>query len=112
MLEMFTAPECLRPYLLIFLLAKMFILIHFFFSPLRRYKYKNFICTVFLFFAQMLSHVQLCNPMGYSPPGSSVHGILLARILEWVAIPPLKGVSWSQGSNPHLLCLLHWQVDS
>ena len=28
----------------------------------------------------------LCDPMGYSPPGSSVHGILQARILEWVAI--------------------------
>ena len=29
----------------------------------------------------------LCDPMGCSPPGSSVHGILQARILEWVAIP-------------------------
>ena len=29
----------------------------------------------------------LCNPMGCSPPGSSVHGVLQARILEWVAIP-------------------------
>ena len=28
----------------------------------------------------------LCDPMDYSPPGSSVHGILQARILEWVAI--------------------------
>ena len=28
----------------------------------------------------------LCDPMGYSPPGSSVHGIPQARILEWVAI--------------------------
>ena len=28
----------------------------------------------------------LCNPMNSSPPGSSVHGILQARILEWVAI--------------------------
>ena len=28
----------------------------------------------------------LCNPMDYSPPGSSVHEILQARILEWVAI--------------------------
>ena len=30
----------------------------------------------------------LCNPMDCSPPGSSVHGILQARILEWVAIIP------------------------
>ena len=28
----------------------------------------------------------LCNPMDCSPPGSSVHGILQARILEWIAI--------------------------
>ena len=27
-----------------------------------------------------------CNPMDYSPPGSSLHGILQARILEWIAI--------------------------
>ena len=29
----------------------------------------------------------LCDPMNCSPPGSSVHGILQARILEWVAMP-------------------------
>ena len=29
----------------------------------------------------------LWNPMDHSPPGSSVHGVLQARILEWVAIP-------------------------
>ena len=28
----------------------------------------------------------LCDPMDYNPPGSSVHGIFQARILEWVAI--------------------------
>ena len=28
----------------------------------------------------------LCDPMDYSPPGSSVHGILQARVLEWGAI--------------------------
>ena len=33
------------------------------------------------------SHPTLCNPMDCSPQGSSVHGILPARILEWVAIP-------------------------
>ena len=26
-----------------------------------------------------------CDPLEYSPPGSSVHGLILARILEWVA---------------------------
>ena len=33
------------------------------------------------------------NPMDCSPPGSSVHGILQARILEWVAIPFSRGSS-------------------
>ena len=36
----------------------------------------------------MLSHVRLCDPMGCSLPGSSVHGIFQARLLEWVAFPP------------------------
>ena len=35
----------------------------------------------------LLSCVQLCNPLDCSPPGSSVHGILQARILKWVAMP-------------------------
>ena len=39
------------------------------------------------------SCLTLCNPMDYSPPGSSVRGILQARILEWVAI------SYSRGSS-------------
>ena len=41
----------------------------------------------------------LCDPMDYSPPGSSVHGILQARILEWVAIPFSMGSSQPEGSN-------------
>ena len=35
----------------------------------------------------------LCNPMECSPPGSSVHDILPARILEWSAMPSSKGSS-------------------
>ena len=35
----------------------------------------------------------LCDPMDSGPPGSSVHGILQARILEWVAMPSLRGSS-------------------
>ena len=33
------------------------------------------------------SCLTLCNPLDCSSPGSSVHGILQAKILEWVAIP-------------------------
>ena len=36
----------------------------------------------------------LCNPMDYSLPGSSIHGVFQARVLEWVAI------SFSRGSSP------------
>ena len=39
------------------------------------------------------SYPILCDPMDYSLPGSSVHGILQTRILEWVAIPFSKGSS-------------------
>ena len=37
----------------------------------------------------------LCDPMDCSPSGSSVQGILQARILKWVAIPFSRGSSWS-----------------
>ena len=52
------------------------------------------------------------NPTDCSPPGFSVHGILQARILEWVAIPFFQGISPAQGLNLHLLYLLHWQAGS
>ena len=35
----------------------------------------------------------LCNPMDCNPPGSSVHGILQVRILEWVAMPSSRDLS-------------------
>jgi len=40
------------------------------------------------------SWLALCDPMDCSPPGSCLHGILQARILEWVAIPFSRGSSW------------------
>ena len=39
------------------------------------------------------SCLTLCDPMDYNPPASSVHGILLARILEWVAMPSSREFS-------------------
>ena len=41
----------------------------------------------------------LCNPMDGSSPGSSVHGILQARILEWVALPFARGSSQPRGQT-------------
>ena len=40
------------------------------------------------------SHIQPCNPLDCSTPGSPIHGILQARILEWVAMPSSRGSSW------------------
>ena len=54
------------------------------------------------------------QPHGLWPPGSTVHGILQARTLEWVAIFYSRGSSWSRPSDPWVSnpCLLHWQADS
>ena len=46
----------------------------------------------------------LCNPMDCSPPGFSIHGILQARKLEWVAIPFSRGSSWPMDWT-HVSCI-------
>ena len=58
------------------------------------------------------SHVWLCDPMGCSRQGSSVHRILQARILMLGCHALLQGIFPIQGSNLRLLCLLHWQAGS
>ena len=50
-------------------------------------------------------YLTLCDPMNCNPPGSSIHGILQAGTLEW-------GIFLTQGLNPHLLHLQHWQAGS
>ena len=52
---------------------------------------------------KLLSRVQLCDPMDCSPPGSSMHGIFQARMLEQVAISFSSGPSWPRDRNPGLL---------
>ena len=56
------------------------------------------------------SCLTLCNPMDWSLPGSSVHGILQVRILKWVTMPSSGGSShpqdWSQ--FPHCRWVLYW----
>ena len=42
------------------------------------------------------SRVWLCDPIDCSPPGSSVHGMSQARILEWAALSSYRGSSWSR----------------
>ena len=72
------------------------------------------VLTVYLCFPIFLHSIcsialvtQLCptllTPMDYSMPGFSVHGILQAKILEWVPFPS-PGTFWTQGLNvglPH-----------
>ena len=53
----------------------------------------------------------LRSPMDGSPPGSSVHGILQARILEWVAMPSPRGSSRPRDLT-FVSCVLHLQAGS
>ena len=49
---------------------------------------------IYIYGAKSLqSCLTLCNPMDYSLPGSPVHGILQARILEWVTVSSARGSS-------------------
>ena len=43
------------------------------------------------------SCLNVCDPMDCNLPGSAVHRILQARILEWVAMPSSRGSSWPRG---------------
>ena len=54
----------------------------------------------------------LCDPMDCSPPGSSVHGILQAGMLEWIAIFFSRKSSQRRDQTHVSLCLLHWRADS
>ena len=56
------------------------------------------------------SHVWLCIPMDCSPPGSSVHGILQARTLEWVAMPFSRESSWPRDRTyvSYFSCIGGW----
>ena len=63
--------------------------------------------------ACVLSHVQLCNPVDCSVPGSSLCPWKFPRQEYWSGLPfPSPGDLPDPGSNPHLFCLLHWQADS
>ena len=52
------------------------------------------LCACMLNHQSYLTH---CNPMDCSLPGPSVHGIIQARLLEWVAIFSTRGSSWPKG---------------
>ena len=58
------------------------------------------------------SCLTLCDPVDCSPPDSLVHGILQARILEWVAMSPSRESSWPRDQTHFSPSLLHWQAVS
>ena len=58
------------------------------------------------------SCLTLCDPVDCSPPGSSVHGILQSRILEWVAMPSSRGSSQPRDGTLFSYRLLHKPVGS
>ena len=51
-----------------------------------------------------------CDPMGCSLPGSSIHGILQARILEWVAVTFCRESSQPRDQIHVCYIYLHWQA--
>ena len=78
----------------------------FFHIPLTNQELPSLACSFSHF-----SHVWLCvTPWTIACQPPLVHGILQARILEWVAMPSSRGSSWPRDETHVSLCLLHWQV--
>ena len=77
--------------------------------------YIKYVSFLWINYTSMCSFAQscptLCSPVDCSPPGSSVHGIFQARILEWVAISFSRGSSHPRDQN-HLSCIscIGWWV--
>ena len=79
-------------------------------SKLWCYRLKKFTLSSSSVCIHAQSCLTLCNSMNCSPPGSSVHGLLQARILEWVAISFSKGSSppRDQTGNSCVSCIGRW----
>ena len=70
-------------------------------------------CAIIVLHAQSLqSCPALCIPVDCSPPGSSVHGILQGRIVEWVAVPSSRDLPDPRTELVFLMSNLHWQMGS
>ena len=59
---------------------------HFLVSLFFRFGGKKTVLNIYMYVKLLKLYTILCDPIDYSPPGFSVHGILQAEILEWVAI--------------------------
>ena len=76
----------------------------------------EYICVIYILYACVHAKslqlcLTLCNPMDCSPPGSSLHGILQARILEWTAMPSSSDLP-DPGIEPVFHAASASQVDS
>ena len=72
--------------------------------------FPHFSLYMYEWFREAQSYPTFCDPMDCSLPVSSVHGILQAKILEWVGIPFFQGIFLTQGSNsgvPHYRQILY-----
>ena len=71
------------------------------------------VCVCVCVCTRLVAHscLTLWDPMDYSPPGSSVCGILQARTLEWVAMPSSRGSSQPRNQT-RVSCLWNWQAGS
>ena len=63
-------------------------------------RWAHWVCISLLYVAQWCPN--LCYPMDCSLPGSSVHGVFQAIVVEWIAISFSRGIFQTQGSNPGL----------
>ena len=79
--------------------------------------YNRFLLVIYLIYMRAcvlicFSCVRLCDTMNCSPPGSSVHGILQARILEWAAMPSSRGSSRPRGRThiSYVSCIGKWDL--
>ena len=61
----------------------------------------------YVYAKSLQSCLTLCNTMHHSPPDSSVHGILQARILEWVGVAFSGGSSWPR-DRTWFSCIGRW----
>ena len=103
-------------------LVRMAIIKHFIKNPRLERVWRNENCpprmlecqmeTVCMYAKSLQSCLILFDSMDCNLPGSSVHGILQARILEWVAMPSFSRSFPARLSNPYLWCFLCWQVGS
>ena len=92
----------------------------------------QYVCVCVCAYVCAQSSPTLCDSMDCSLPGSSIHGILQTRILEWVAMPSSRGSSWpfliepttlvspaltrrflplSHLGNRILMCVFKWSPD-